>query len=403
MGRPRKNSNNNALLVDNFSNYYFFLFKNRLNWTGHSIPVIGYDSTNRFYIEGYIETVKNIKTEEELNNTTVIFFPAFFPTNSDSPLYLLAKDIYPSNRKLLKFKGSELVELNINSQEVKSKFVIPFSIEENKELQIVRFMLTYNTPFTISEISSQLNIDLNTVENIIKKIGKKESIRNDLISGLMQPTFSVDNSKIFPLRKNIEDLYSDYKDCIRCNLGIDRQLSNKNSVFGRGNIFSDLFIVGEAPGIQEEKSGIAFNSNAPAGELLYKVMSAAGIDQDKCWITNTVLCRPLPSENSKSQNGKPNVTCINTCSKRLHNEIAIGKPRIIVLLGSIAYSGYFGTDAPSVLKNSGWVLYSKDIKVYYMAHPSYIVRQLSMEDNFSKQNDIKKDYLNHWTTIRNNI
>jgi uracil-DNA glycosylase family 4 len=90
--------------------------------------------------------------------------------------------------------------------------------------------------------------------------------------------------------------------------------------------------------MQEEKTGITFFPEAPAGGVLFKVMSAVNISQADCYITNSVLCRPEPDTGANTQNGKPEQEHIAACSSRLKMELLITGAKVVVLLGAYAYS-----------------------------------------------------------------
>ena len=74
--------------------------------------------------------------------------------------------------------------------------------------------------------------------------------------------------------------------CTACELCSTR----KNTVFGQGNRSSPLVFVGEGPGADEDKQGLAFVGRA--GKLLTGIFQAAGIEREDVFITNIVKCRP---------------------------------------------------------------------------------------------------------------
>src|SRR3979411_2871255 len=58
------------------------------------------------------------------------------------------------------------------------------------------------------------------------------------------------------------------------------------TVFGEGPARSDVMLVGEQPGDQEDISGRPFVG--PAGQLLDRALEEAGIDRKKVYVTNAV-------------------------------------------------------------------------------------------------------------------
>jgi DNA polymerase len=211
--------------------------------------------------------------------------------------------------------------------------------------------------------------------------------------------------ELLPVANSIAELKEIYKDCTLCHLGTKRKTRGSPVVFARGKDSKlDLFLIGEAPGTQEERDGIPFNPVAPAGGILDKVMKAVGIDQADCWISNSVICRPAPEEGEKGENGKPDAESIDYCNARLKNELAILQPKVVVLLGSVAYRAFYGKDIEQITKNVGWADQNGSIKTYVLLHPSYIARQLSFaQKDETKTAEIKQEYLNHWLEIKKAI
>ena len=63
-----------------------------------------------------------------------------------------------------------------------------------------------------------------------------------------------------------------------------------NVVFGVGNPTASLMFIGEAPGKNEDETGIPFVG--AAGKLLDKYLDAVGIDRSDVYIANILKCRP---------------------------------------------------------------------------------------------------------------
>jgi DNA polymerase len=58
------------------------------------------------------------------------------------------------------------------------------------------------------------------------------------------------------------------------------------AVFGEGTLTSEVMLVGEQPGDQEDQAGAPFVG--PAGKLLDRALDEAGIDRRKTYVTNAV-------------------------------------------------------------------------------------------------------------------
>lgn len=113
--------------------------------------------------------------------------------------------------------------------------------------------------------------------------------------------------------------------CQRCPLSQSR----RNIVVDRGNPGKQVMIISERPGENEDKTGIAFVGRA--GELLDKIFAAIGMDTNKdLLIANVVKCLP-PVERA------PQAPEAEACRPYLEKQIALVKPKVILLLGAVAY------------------------------------------------------------------
>ena len=66
-----------------------------------------------------------------------------------------------------------------------------------------------------------------------------------------------------------------------------------------GNINSPIMIVGEAPGIEEDNSGLPFQGEV--GKLLNKMLLAINIDKEKVYTTYSINFRPPEDRKPSSQ------------------------------------------------------------------------------------------------------
>lgn len=121
----------------------------------------------------------------------------------------------------------------------------------------------------------------------------------------------------------LEQLRKEIGDCRKCGLHQGRN----NLVFGEGNPETVLMLVGEGPGGKEDLEGRPFVGTA--GQLLTRILDAAGIRRENIYIANVVKCRP-------PGNRMPAAEEVNACREYLQRQISIIDPRIIVCLGSLA-------------------------------------------------------------------
>ncbi|MBI4716894.1 MAG: uracil-DNA glycosylase [Planctomycetes bacterium] len=113
------------------------------------------------------------------------------------------------------------------------------------------------------------------------------------------------------------------KGCRKCGLAETRT----QTVFGQGNPAPRLVFVGEGPGYDEDKQGLAFVG--AAGQVLTRMIGAMGLTRDEVFICNVVKCRP-------PGNRTPTADEILACSPYLWEQLRILQPEVIVALGAPA-------------------------------------------------------------------
>ncbi|MFY9200756.1 MAG: uracil-DNA glycosylase [Methanosarcina flavescens] len=111
--------------------------------------------------------------------------------------------------------------------------------------------------------------------------------------------------------------------CTRCPL----HESAIRRVIGKGSCHPKVFFIGEAPGDNENKTGIPVSGRA--GKQLDKMIEYMGISKEDWMVTNTVKCHP-------PGNRKPKINEIECCKPFLLSQIILLNPRIIILLGNTA-------------------------------------------------------------------
>ena len=144
----------------------------------------------------------------------------------------------------------------------------------------------------------------------------------------------------------------------------------KKLVIGRGSVFADLLIIGEAPGAQEDLVGKPYVGKS--GKLLNKLLIKAGIDyKEDVYFCNVIKCRP-------PNNRKPTAREINIHKPWLLQQIKIVDPKYIILTGSTAMRCILETKIPISKSRGKWV--KKDGRdLISIFHPSYLLRFSSKE------------------------
>ncbi len=160
--------------------------------------------------------------------------------------------------------------------------------------------------------------------------------------------------------KMLEQLKGEAENCSKCAL----RAGCSRVVFGEGYHQARLMLVGEGPGGDEDRLGVPFVGRA--GQLLNKILQAAGIDRDSVYITNVVKCRP-------PQNRVPFQPEIDSCLPYLHKQIELVDPDIVVCLGALANRTLIDKGA-SITRNRG--KWKQAGKRRYIAtfHPAALLR-----------------------------
>ena len=174
--------------------------------------------------------------------------------------------------------------------------------------------------------------------------------------------------------ENLEDLENSIKGCNKCKLCNSRN----NIVFGIGNKNAKIMFIGEGPGADEDAQGIPFVGKA--GLLMNKAFEGLGIKRADVYIANIVKCRP-------PQNRNPEKDEVEACINYLRNQVMIVKPKIIVLLGSVALKNILGEEYGITKVRGNWI---EKKGIWYMPtfHPAALLRDESKKIDFWK--DLKK-------------
>ena len=157
------------------------------------------------------------------------------------------------------------------------------------------------------------------------------------------------------------------------------------TVFGEGSATSRVMMVGEQPGDKEDLQGRPFVG--PAGAVLDKALTAAGIDRNDVYVTNIVKHFKWEPRGKRRLHKKPNSLEISACRPWLNAEIRVVKPEVVVLLGATAAQGIMGNKFRVTQQRGQWV--QSDIAPLVMAtvHPSSILRA---PDDDSRHEEMRK-------------
>jgi DNA polymerase len=138
-----------------------------------------------------------------------------------------------------------------------------------------------------------------------------------------------------------------------------------------GNPASQVMIIGEAPGAQEDRQGKPFVG--PAGQLLDRMLAAIGLDREQVYITNLLYWRPPGNRN-------PTPAEIASCLPFLERQIEVLQPKLLLLVGGMSAKTLLNR-SEGILKLRGrWADYhhprlKEPIPALPTLHPAYLLRQ----------------------------
>jgi uracil-DNA glycosylase family 4 len=185
---------------------------------------------------------------------------------------------------------------------------------------------------------------------------KAPSEKNDTAS----PTRGFSLSSLGIEALSIKDLKQEALGCRKCHL----RDGCRGVVFGEGDPKSLLMFVGEGPGSAEDELGRPFVG--AAGQLLDKILTAAGFRREDVYITNVVKCRP-------PGNRVPTPAEAAACYPYLKSEIDFVNPRILVCLGATALRTLVDPAARITRIRGTWFDKGR-MKVIATYHPAALLR-----------------------------
>ena len=112
--------------------------------------------------------------------------------------------------------------------------------------------------------------------------------------------------------------------CTKCGLCHSRT----QVIFGEGPLNAGLFIVGEAPGFNEDKGGKPFSG--ASGILLDRLLESLDLGREKVYLTTLVKCRPPGSPPRP-----PKPLEVSACRPYLVSQLAAVDPKVVVALGDL--------------------------------------------------------------------
>jgi uracil-DNA glycosylase family 4 len=171
-------------------------------------------------------------------------------------------------------------------------------------------------------------------------------------------------------RAALEAIAAEVRDCTRCRLHQTRT----NAVPGEGDPSTEVVVIGEGPGQNEDLEGRPFVGRA--GGLLVRLLGHIGWTRQDVFITNIVKCRP-------PGNRDPEPDEVAACAPFLRRQLETLDPAIIVTLGRHSMARFMpGARIGSAHGTSGPVdpaTGARDAAVFAMYHPAAALRTPAIE------------------------
>lgn len=159
---------------------------------------------------------------------------------------------------------------------------------------------------------------------------------------------------------DIEAIRSEALTCTKCRLAETRT----QVVWADGSLDSEVCIIGEAPGFNEDKQGIPFVG--AAGQLLDKLLAEIDLDRSQTAIVNVLKCRP-------PGNRDPQTDEIEACRPYLSAQLNYMRPQVIITLGNFATK--FILDSPvGITRARGQIYALKGASIVPTFHPAAALR-----------------------------
>jgi len=211
-----------------------------------------------------------------------------------------------------------------------------------------------------------------------KKVINQKSKFDEKLINTIEPNFIFKDKPInrFNIVENLDDnnqtnkaeLLEELKKQINSIENCNLKDNSQNLVLGDGNINSSIMLIGEAPGIEEDKSSTTFKGEV--GELLNKMLLAIGIKRQNIYCSYAINFRP-------PEDRKPTTQEIKRYSVFLKEHISIINPKIVILMGSSAMEAVTGINSKISSERGKWkeiILKNKTYPVMISFNPSYLIR-----------------------------
>jgi len=177
--------------------------------------------------------------------------------------------------------------------------------------------------------------------------------------------------------------------CRKCPLSRYRKENGYCPVIGEGSHSADIIFIGEAPGLNEAKTGRPFCG--AAGRVLDELLASIGIERSDIYITNLLKDRPPENRNPKPEE-------IEACTPYLDKQIKAIKPKVVCTLGNFSTSYIFEKyglkdEIRGISKIKGRMFKTDSFVLIPLYHPAVAVYNANMKEALKRDFKILKKFL----------
>lgn len=171
------------------------------------------------------------------------------------------------------------------------------------------------------------------------------------------------------VRKAWDRLSAEIRACRKCPLGEVRT----NAVVYRGGLAPRVLFVGEAPGTEEDRTGLPFVGRS--GRELDRAVAALGLSDEQFGVLNVLKCRPPDNRFDRS--------AARTCRPYLDRQFDLLRPDVIVTLGARALAAVEST-APPMLSAAGRPRDHGGTPYFPLIHPAAALRSRRLRERWER-------------------
>lgn len=145
------------------------------------------------------------------------------------------------------------------------------------------------------------------------------------------------------------------------------------TVWGEGPQDARVMFIGEQPGDAEDLTGRPFVG--PAGALLDRAFTDAGIDRAAAYLTNAVKHFRFEQPGKVRLHKRPDAGHVRACHVWLQQELATVRPDTVVCLGATTASAVFGNAFKLTQERGRWHTLGNGVRAMATVHPAWVLRQ----------------------------